>query len=353
MKFKNIQTFLEKRVYSFIDEFFWNNYLNNYKKSFESNVELTCAFFSGEITAEKVKKEVASQKVQDCDVVVGIGGGKSIDGAKWIADNTRKPLIVIPTLASSDAPCSALSIIYSEDKSRKVHVCRKNPDIALVDTKIISAAPVRFLIAGMGDALATYFEADANQKTSSKNFIMNGYYSTNLASSIAELCYQVIIRDGLNAIRSIKSGVCTKSLENVIEANILLSGLGFENTGCAGAHSISSGISYIPECTGLLHGEKVAFGTLCQLVIEGQEMEQIEKLIRFYMEIGLPVTFEDLGIIEITDEKIMLIAEKSIDKYWYAEPIKVDIKSIFSNMKLTNEIGKYYKQQMNSKLDNL
>jgi Glycerol dehydrogenase and related enzymes len=331
-------------VYSFIDEFFWNSNLDNYKTSFESDVELICTFFSGEITTEKVRKEADSKEVQDCDVVVGIGGGKSIDGAKWIADKTRKPLIVIPTLASCDAPCSALSIIYSEDKSRDVHVCRKNPDIVLVDTKIISKAPVRFLIAGMGDALATYFEADANQKTASKNFIMNGYYSTNLASSVAELCYKVIMRDGFNAIRSIKSGVCTNSLENVIEANILLSGLGFENTGCAGAHSISSGISYIPECAKLLHGEKVAFGTLCQLVIEGRVMSEIEKLIHFYMEIGLPVTFKDLGIIEITDEKIMLIAEKSIDKYWYAEPVKVDTKSIFSNIKLTNEIGEYYKQ---------
>ncbi|OYW84643.1 MAG: hypothetical protein B7Z22_10235, partial [Hyphomonas sp. 32-62-5] len=94
------------------------------------------------------------------DVLVAIGGGKVIDAAKCIARRINVPLIVCPTLASTDAPCSAAAVVYTaEGAFRDVEFLPSNPDLVVVDTAIIAKAPVRFLLAGMADALATGYEA--------------------------------------------------------------------------------------------------------------------------------------------------------------------------------------------------
>ena len=98
-------------------------------------------------------------------------------------------------------------------------------------------------------------------------------------------------------------------MEHVIEANTLLSGIGFESSGLAAAHAIHNGLTLLPECHGMYHGEKVAFGTLAQLVLADADMDQLEEVLGFCIEVGLPVTLEELGVEEVTREKIMPVAE--------------------------------------------
>jgi len=207
--------------------------------------------FQAEITEKEINR-VKATAVRICaEVMVGIGGGKILDTAKAVGHYLNIPVILAPTTASNDAPCSVLSIVYKQNGEYSHSLsCGKNPDVILVDLDIIIKAPIRFLIAGMGDALATYFEARANQASDSLNYVDykdGGYKRSQAAMAIAELSYKILMKDGIKAKLAAEKGVCTPALEKVIEANTLLSGLGFENTATAGAHAIANGLTALPE----------------------------------------------------------------------------------------------------------
>lgn len=246
-------------------------------------------------------------KAAGCDTIVGIGGGKIHDTAKAVAYYMEKPVVIVPTIASTDAPCSALSVIYT-DKGvfEKYLFLPASPNVVLVDTEVVSKAPVRLLVAGMGDALATYFEARACKRSDAGNCV--GGKCTLAAMALAELCFDTLLENGVSAALAVTQKVCTKAVENVIEANTYLSGIGFESGGLAGAHAIHNGLTVIEETHSMYHGEKVAFGTLVQLVLENADTEEIETVLDFCNSVGLPVTLEQLGVKEIKAEQIMEVA---------------------------------------------
>src|SRR5512137_2845464 len=135
-----------------------------------SQFELIPAGFNLECTKKEIERLRATVREKSADVVIGLGGGKSLDTAKAVAHLEKRPVIVVPTIASTDAPTSALAVIYTEKSEfEEYFFFDKNPDLVLVDTAVIAKAPVRFLVAGMGDALSTYFEARSCMRSDSPN----------------------------------------------------------------------------------------------------------------------------------------------------------------------------------------
>lgn len=263
--------------------------------------------FNGECSMNEINRILDIVKASGSDTVVGIGGGKIHDTAKAVAYYAGMPVVIVPTIASTDAPCSALSVIYSDEGVfEKYLFLPASPNIVLVDTEIVSKAPARLLIAGMGDALATYFEARACKQSNAKNCVSGNITLTAMA--LAKLCYETLLENGPAAALAVESKVCTKAVENVIEANTYLSGIGFESGGLAGAHAIHNGLTAIPETHELYHGEKVAFGTLVQLVLENASSDEINTVLNFCKTVGLPVCLADLGIVEVNNEQIMEVA---------------------------------------------
>ena len=146
-----------------------------------------------------------------------------------------------------------LSVIYTpQGEHIGARHYKKNPDLVLLDTEILAKAPIRFLVAGMGDALSTYPECRANLQSSSPNYVNGGYRQTIAGLAVSKACHETILSKGVNAKKAAELGLCTKDVEDVIEANTLLSGLGVQNTSCAGAHSIAEGITVLPPCAKLL-----------------------------------------------------------------------------------------------------
>jgi glycerol dehydrogenase len=267
--------------------------------------------FQGECTKAEITRLAALARETGCDVIVGLGGGKALDSAKAVAAEHRLPVIVVPTIASTDAPCSALAVIYTEDGAfEEYRFFPRNPDLVLVDCAVIARAPARFLVAGMGDALSTWFEARACSRSNADN--TRGGKSTLAGLAIAELCYRTLIADGERALRSCEAGVVTPALENVIEANTLLSGLGFESSGLAAAHSVHNGLTRLPETHGALHGEKVAFGVLVQLVLENAPSAEFDEVIGFCRRVGLPTRLSQLGITDPAAGRLMAVAEGAV-----------------------------------------
>lgn len=266
--------------------------------------------FGGECCEDELAAILGAIEQRKADVLVGMGGGKTIDAAKIAADRAGIPVIVVPTIASTDAPTSGCAVLYTrEGEFSSVLYQRTNPAAVLVDTSIIARAPSRFLVSGMGDAMATWFEARSCARTGSMNEC--GGVSTLAGLHIARLCYDVILADGVQAREDCEKHIVTPALERIVEANILLSGLGFESGGLASAHSIHNGLTALEETHRMYHGEKVAFGVLAGLHLIKAPSEEKEKVYGFCKEVGLPTTLEDLGLKDADSERLMIAAKRA------------------------------------------
>lgn len=299
--------------------------------------------FIGESSRKEINRLSERCKALGCDAVVGIGGGKAADTAKAIGFHLRIPIVILPTIASTDAPTSRLIGIYNEDHNL-VEILRmdKNPDAVVVDTEIIAQAPSRFLVAGMGDALATKFEAEMCALTHAKNFF-NGENSQG-ALILAQSCYDLIRQYGLEAKRSVEEKKVTDALEKVVEANIFMSGIGFESGGLAAAHAIHAGFTLIPDMINSFHGEKVAFGLLVQFVMEKRSKPFIEDMIEFYGSLGLPSTLKELGLKEITSEKLKKIAQRAClpNTYMHNMSMPVEEEMVINAIIEADSLGHSY-----------
>lgn len=340
---------LGSRAFAVIDEFFFEGLTRQLTAEYQkNNAVFTSVLYRGEITKSNIEEKTSMAQKSAAEVIIGIGGGKTLDTAKAVAARLRLPLIIIPTSASTDAPTSAMSIIYNDRHEHSdVYYYTKNPDLVLVDSEIIANAPVRFLVSGMGDAIATVFEARTTCRTNSPNYINQDsgpYRGTRTASAIAELCYRTILENGRMAKTANENHVVTEALEAVIEANILMSGLGFENVGCAASHAVHNGLSACPGGNKSLHGEKVAFGVLCQLAAENAPLETIRGLMDFYLDVGLPLTLEDLGIAPNNDIYEMIAAD-ALQTEWVREPIFVNTETVKAAVIMAQETGRQHKSR--------
>lgn len=296
--------------------------------------------FHGECSMKEINRIGAICKKENIDIIIGIGGGKIHDTTKAVGYYNEIPVVIVPTIASTDAPCSALSVVYTEEGIFEQYISLKqNPNVVLVDTEIIAKAPDRLLVSGMGDALATYFEARACEASHALTCAQGT--TTMAAQALAKLCYETLLEEGEKAKIAASQGVLTQAVEKIIEANTLLSGLGFESGGLAAAHAIHNGLTVLPACHSMYHGEKVAFGTIVQLVLENAPMDEIEEVINFCTSVGLPVTLEQLGVKKIVLKEIMAVAEASVaeGESVYNMPFSVTKEDVYAAILTADKIG--------------
>ncbi len=301
---------LGSNVYVVIDSFAHSSFGAELEQIFSKIGPFQIEAFHAECSDEEIERLSNLAKTAHADVIVGIGGGKALDTAKAVAHHMRVPVAIVPTLASTDAPCSALSVVYTPEGAFKRYlVLPKNPDLVLVDSGIVAKAPVRYLVSGMGDALATWFEAEDCRATRAAN--MTGRPGPMTSHGLARLCFDCLIEQGLMACTACQEGVVVPALDNVVEANTLLSGLGFESGGLAAAHAIHNGLTTLDETHHYYHGEKVAFGLLSQLWLTGRPRPVIDQVYSFCRSIGLPTTFEQIGLGGVSGAQLNQVAERA------------------------------------------
>lgn len=312
--------------------------------------------FKGECSREEVARLQELAKNNECACTIGLGGGKAIDTAKCVAQGDN--LIIVPTIAATDAPTSHSAVLYTPDGAFDDYAYfKQSPSVVLVDTTVIAKAPTRFLVSGMGDALSTYFEARATSNSYSnvnaglpcgyRGGVCGEAKGTNTALALAKLCYETLIKDGVKAKVSSDCNLVTPALENIIETNILLSGLGFESGGLAAAHAIHDGLTILEGTHKYFHGEKVAFGTIAQLVLENAPKEEIEEVLEFCLQVGLPVCLEDIGVETITEEELKEVAEKACikEESIYSMPFPINVEEVAAAIITADSIGKKYKNR--------
>ncbi len=302
--------------------------------------------FGGECSHSEIARVQESARQARARVIIGAGGGKVLDTARAAAADLNLPVVNCPTVASSDAPCSALSVIYTDDGVfQEYRIYGKNPDLVLVDTQVIAQSPPRLLVAGMGDALATWFEAKTCVDGNVRN--MRGGASSQSALALARLCYETLLADGADARRAVERKVVTPALERLVEANTLLSGLGFESSGLAAAHAVHNGLTTAAQTHPFFHGEKVAYGVLVQLTLEGKPRSLLNDVLSFSTEVGLPITLADIGLSEISGDTLERVATRTTAKgeTIHNEPFEVRPEMVADAIRAADAAGQAWKSR--------
>jgi glycerol dehydrogenase-like iron-containing ADH family enzyme len=234
------------------------------------------------------------------DLIIGIGGGKCLDTAKLLAHRCQLPVVTIPTTAATCAAWTALSNIYSETGAFLYDVSLpKCPDLLILDYSIVATAPQRMLVAGIGDAIAKWYEASVSSGQSSQTLLI-------AAVQQARILRDILFQKSIGALEH-PGG---EDWQEVVDATILLAGviggLGGAQCRTVAAHAVHNGLTHLPGSHHALHGEKVAYGILVQLrleeMLQGNRLAAVarQQLLDFYTAIGLPKTLADLGLSEIT-----------------------------------------------------
>lgn len=266
--------------------------------------------YGGECSLRELEEIAKLVNQNSFDAIIGVGGGKVLDLVKAVCHLTNSQSILIPTLASNCSPWTPVSVIYDEYGTFiRYDIYPISASLVLVEPRILLYAPINMLIAGIGDTLAKWYEADVQMAC-----IENKPIPLQISHYTARQCKDILLKHSEGAIIAVKTGTLNDDFVKVVETIFMLGGMvgGFgDHFGrIAGAHSIHNGLTNIEETHHTLHGEKVAYGILVQLVLE-EKWEEIERLLPFYRQFGLPISLADLGVTVISKGVITEIAKKS------------------------------------------
>jgi glycerol dehydrogenase len=275
-----------------------------------AGVKYETNLFAGECSDENIAVLVDKVRRMELDAIVGIGGGKSLDAAKRAAEICNVPVICIPTIAATCAAASVLAVIYTEEGvHKKDHYLGKNPNLVLVDTKIIAKAPVEYFESGILDSLSKWYEG----KTAFKG-VSNPDIFAMSALKLAELLNEVMEKEAVNAVQAVKQQQATMAVTQITDLNIYLAAVIqsiAKKTRGAAAHSIHAGLSVIPQSHAILHGYKVGYGIVTQLFMEKAESIEIERVVKFFRQLDLEPSFKGLGL-PFEADLLRQVAEKAI-----------------------------------------
>lgn len=267
--------------------------------------------YQGECTVAEVNRIVSLMHAGEYDAVIGVGGGKVLDIAKAVGNAAGADIVLIPTIASTCAAWTPLSVFYNEEGHFTHYTMfAKGADIVLVEPRILLEAPARYLVAGIADTLAKWYEADVLIKK-----VKNRPVVLDISYHAAKLCQQILLQQGREAIEDYKQRQVTHSLvsvfETIIVAGGMVGGYGDKYGRISGAHAIHNGLTVAPATHEFLHGEKVAYGILVQLAIE-QKWDAINELLPYYLDVSLPTRLESVGLHKEDIVTLRAVCERAV-----------------------------------------
>ncbi|HBE18894.1 MAG TPA: oxidoreductase [Cyanobacteria bacterium UBA11367] len=277
----------------------------------QEGMEYAIAFYSPDCSEASLATLREALTSHQANSIMGIGGGKALDTAKLLAHQCHLPIMTVPTSAATCAAGTALSNVYSDQGAFLYDVSlARCPDLLILDYSLIETAPRRTLVAGIGDAIAKWYEASVSSGNSPSSLII-------AAVQQARVLRDILFQNSADAIKQPGSEVWRE----VVDATVLLAGviggLGGSQCRTVAAHAVHNGLTHIATTHKTLHGEKVAFGILVQLRLEemvaGNQLAVAarQQLLKFYGEVGLPQSLDDLGLGNITLAQLHSAAEIS------------------------------------------
>lgn len=253
------------------------------------------AVYGQNCTYANIRRRADLARELHADMIFGMGGGKALDTAKGIAHEAGLPVFTFPTIASTCAATTALSVVYGDNGDfDSFAYFPRPPRHAFIDLEILANAPPCYLQAGMGDTLGKYFEC---------HFAARGDrldHASALGREISNMCCAPLLEHGVQALADCKAKRATHALEQAVLAIIVSTGLVsllvLDQYNCAIAHSVDYGLLLLPGFEEkFLHGNVVAYGVLVQLAVDG-DLEEARRLKRFLQELEIPTTLGEMGV---------------------------------------------------------
>ncbi|MGM9928539.1 MAG: iron-containing alcohol dehydrogenase family protein [Bacillus sp. (in: firmicutes)] len=266
--------------------------------------------YGGECSLSEIAKVAKLVSEREYEAIIGVGGGKVLDLAKAVCDETHIQSILIPTLASNCSPWTPLSVLYDDLGSFiRYDIYPVCSSLVLVEPRILLQAPIELFIAGIGDTLAKWYEADVQMAA-----IANKSVPLQVSYYAARQCKDILVEHSKSALQAVRSCTLNEAFNKVVETIMIFGGMvgGFgDHYGrIAGAHAVHNGLTVLGETHHALHGDKVAYGILVQLVLEDKWLE-IKQLLLLYKELGLPYSVTQLGVKELREDMVTAIATKA------------------------------------------
>ena len=298
-----------------------------------------CSYYGADLIKQIVKEN-------EIDFIIGVGGGKLVDLVGYAAHVCNANYGVVPTLVSNCAPWTPLSVMYKEtgESEGKTEHYMRQAAFLITDPYLVIDSPVRYFIAGLADTIAKWYESEsilAQKHLQNEPFL-------KLASYTANLCNESIVKQSAKAMKDMENKVVSEEFVHLSEIVIaiagLCGGLGDKYARNSAAHAMHDAIAkYIPESHSYLHGEKVAYGILYQLALEGK-WETIDSLMPFYSDLKLPVSLNHMELYP-EDEKVLDDIVSFIDSKEKVHLIPISItpgilkKTIFDLEKYIEKLG--------------
>ena len=306
----NVQTILSKKIEKSLKskkiQYVWHTSIDNQIKSIN-----------------KIQKNV---KKDSSELIVGIGGGRSVDTAKLISYNLDKPFISLPTAASHDGMASPFVSI----KSDKPHsIVASAPMGVFVDIDIIKKAPVKLLASGCGDLVANIIAIKDWQLGHKKKKEYYGRYAADLAMMSANIIME-------NSSEFAKNGLDARVVVEALISAGVASCIAGSSRPCSGAeHLFSHALDRLAPGIGL-HGEKCGIGSIMMAKLQGQDWKSIVKTLK---NVGAPTNAKQINLESDTVIKALCIAQDlRPDRYTILEEIKMTKKRAENLAKSTRVI---------------
>ena len=307
---KNVQKVLKVKIEKSLKikkiQFVWHTSIDNQIKSIN-----------------KIEKNVKKDK---SNLIVGIGGGRSVDTAKLISYNLSIPFVSLPTAASHDGMASPFVSV----KSDKPHsIVASAPMGVFVDIDIIKKAPSKLLASGCGDLIANIIAVKDWQLGHKKTKEYYGRYAADLAMMSAKIVME-------NSSEFAKKGLDERVIvEGLISAGVA-SCIAGSSRPCSGAeHLFSHALDKIAPGIGL-HGEKCGIGSILMAKLQGQDWKRIIKTLK---DVGAPTTAKQIGLkSDMIIEALMIAQGLRPKRYTILKEIKMTKKVAMNLAKITKVI---------------
>ena len=229
---------------------------------------------------KEIEKKIRKNKTS---LLIGVGGGRSVDIAKMIAFNLGKPFVSIPTSASHDGIASPFVSVKGEKPHSMVATA---PLGVFVDVDVIKRAPKKLLASGCGDLIAKITAVRDWQLGNSKTGEYYGRYSAHLALMSAKILIE-------NSSQFAKKGPDVREIVEALISAGVASCIAGSSRPCSGAeHLFSHAVDKLEPGVGL-HGEKCGIGAIMIAKLQGQDWKNIVKTLK---AVGAPTTAKEIGL---------------------------------------------------------